>query len=154
MKTHLKKRTILFCIGGIAYNLIEMLWRGRSHWSMFIAGGTCFHIIGGLGKRLKKKGIPLMSGACAVAVTGVEYIIGCIVNLWWKLNVWDYSQMVGNVHGQVCLLYSVLWGAMSIPVVALYERLDGWLGQLSANGQSAQRGERASQISLPNSTSR
>ena len=33
------KYFFLFSFGGIVYVLIEMLWRGYSHWSMFILGG-------------------------------------------------------------------------------------------------------------------
>ena len=36
----------LFLIGGALYYLIEVLWRGYSHWSMFILGGVCFMIMG------------------------------------------------------------------------------------------------------------
>ena len=36
----------LFLIGGALYYVIEILWRGYSHWSMFILGGICFVIMG------------------------------------------------------------------------------------------------------------
>ena len=42
------KYFILFGIGGIAYVVIELLWRGYSHWSMFALGGLCFLLIGRL----------------------------------------------------------------------------------------------------------
>ena len=31
--------------GGSAYVLVELLWRGRSHFSMFLLGGLCFWLI-------------------------------------------------------------------------------------------------------------
>ena len=31
-----------FLFGGVLYVLIEVLWRGYSHYSMFIAGGLGF----------------------------------------------------------------------------------------------------------------
>lgn len=142
---------ILFCIGGFGYNLVEVLWRGYSHWSMFFVGGGCFHLIGRIGARLKGKSLMLKSGLCALGVTVVEYITGCLVNRRWKLNVWDYSHMRGNLNGQVCPLYTGLWAILSLPVMPLYAFLEG---QISASGQRSQRGARASQISLPNSTSR
>ena len=43
---HLYRLFILFLIGGIAYMGIEMLWRGRTHWTMGIVGGLCFVLIG------------------------------------------------------------------------------------------------------------
>ena len=32
--------------GGGLYILVELLWRGRSHISMFLLGGLCFWLIG------------------------------------------------------------------------------------------------------------
>lgn len=111
----------LFCLGGGCYNVLELIWRGYSHWSMFLAGGCCFHLMGQIGKRREGKNKAATAGACALAVTAVEYLCGCVVNLRLKLNVWDYSHMFGNLHGQVCLLYTVLWGALSLVVVPVYE---------------------------------
>ena len=37
---------LLFLIGGRIYTWIELLWRGRTHWSMFILGGLCFVLMG------------------------------------------------------------------------------------------------------------
>ncbi len=142
---------LLFCIGGGAYNLIELLWRGHTHWSMFVVGGGCFHLIGRTGNALRGHSRWLIGGACAAAVTAVEYLSGCVLNLHFKLGVWDYSHLFGNLHGQVCLLYSALWGFLSFPAVRLYRFLDR---QISERGHRSQRGERASQISLPNSTNR
>ena len=42
------KQAVLFYLGGCAYMGLELLWRGRSHGSMFVAGGTCFLLIGHL----------------------------------------------------------------------------------------------------------
>lgn len=40
------KYLILFLIGGFVYISIELLWRGHTHWSMFILGGVCFILLG------------------------------------------------------------------------------------------------------------
>ena len=44
--TKLRCQVGIFLIGGALYNLIEILWRGYTHWSMFIVGGLCFQLIG------------------------------------------------------------------------------------------------------------
>ena len=44
------RKSILFYLGGSAYMGLELLWRGRSHGSMFLAGGLCFLLIGHLGE--------------------------------------------------------------------------------------------------------
>ena len=42
-------------------------------------------------------------------VTSVEFIFGIVLNVLLGLSLWDYSDMMFNVMGQVCLLYAVLW---------------------------------------------
>ena len=37
-----KEKIVLFSIGAMGYGLIEILWRGYTHWSMLTAGGICF----------------------------------------------------------------------------------------------------------------
>lgn len=112
----------LFVLGGLAYNLIELAWRGYTHWSMFFLGGTCFHLIGKIGGKLWGKGLIVVGATCSFAVTAAEFASGCLLNLRLKLNVWDYSHMTGNLKGQVCLLYSALWGVLSIVTVPVYRR--------------------------------
>ena len=44
----LNKYLFLFDVGGLLYVLIELIWRGHSHWTMFILGGLCGSAIGSL----------------------------------------------------------------------------------------------------------
>lgn len=106
-------------VGGLAYNCIELLWRGRTHPSMFFVGGACFEIIGQIHRRLRAP-FAARCAVCAAAVTAVELVCGCILNLWLKLDVWDYSRRKFNIKGQVCLLYSVFWLVLSAAAVPLY----------------------------------
>ena len=110
----------VFCIGGLLYNLIEICWRGYSHWSMFFLGGICFQMIGSIHDRFASRRPLFRCTLCAVAITGAEFLSGCLVNLRWNLHVWDYSRLPFNVKGQVCLLYSVLWGALSLIACPVY----------------------------------
>lgn len=106
---------ILAIIGGLTYVLCEMLWRGRSHWTMFILGGVCFVAIG-----LINEVIPwcmpiwqqMIIGAAIITI--LEFFTGCIVNLGLGWNVWDYSDMPGNILGQVCIRYTVIWLFMAL----------------------------------------
>lgn len=113
------RELILFIIGGLAYYGIEILFRGYSHWSMFLLGGLCFVIIGLLNEGLTWK-MPLVSQMVlsALIITGLEFLTGCIVNLWLGLGVWDYSDQPYNLLGQICLLFSNLWALLSL--VAIY----------------------------------
>lgn len=58
--------------------------------------------------------------AGSVVITSFELITGIIVNIRFKMGVWDYSDIPLNVMGQICVPYSVLWGIMSLLCVYLY----------------------------------
>ena len=111
-----------FLLGGSAYVGLELLWRGRSHGSMFAAGGTCFLLLGELGKRER---IPLAVKALAgaAAITVVELITGLLVNR--DHRVWDYRRMPANFKGQICLPYSLLWIPVSVAGLLLHQAVSG-----------------------------
>lgn len=108
------KYLFLFSFGGIVYLLIELLWRGYSHWSMFILGGACFVLLGLMNQQYTRQ-IPLFIQMLfgAFIITALEFIAGCILNIWLGLNVWDYSNMPYNIMGQICLPYMILWFLLS-----------------------------------------
>lgn len=116
---------LLFFIGGFVYNLIEILWRGYTHWTMFIVGGMCFVIMGLLNeyKFSWKDSLVKQSLISAVVIIIFEFVSGCIVNLWLGWNVWDYSNLPFNILGQVCLYFFFLW----IPLSAFGIWLDDWI---------------------------
>ena len=116
---------ILFFIGGTMYYLIEVLWRGYSHWTMFILGGICFVIMGLLNEYKFKWNDSLIKQSIisACIITVFEFFTGCIVNLWLGWNVWDYSELPCNLFGQICLYYFMLW----IPLSMFGIILDDWI---------------------------
>lgn len=104
------KYFFLFSFGGIAYILIELLWRGYSHSSMFILGGLCFVLLGLINKKFTRDiPLPIQILIGTFIITFLEFIFGCIFNLWLNLNIWDYSDMPYNIMGQICLQYMLLW---------------------------------------------
>ncbi|MBQ9977902.1 MAG: hypothetical protein IJP21_04860 [Clostridia bacterium] len=115
---------ILFGIGAFSYGLIEILWRGHTHWSMLIAGGICLVLFSGIGKTMKKSPLLYRCMLGGIAVTAVEFVFGVIFNLILRKNIWDYSKIPFNLGGQVCLLYTVLWSFLSIVAIPLSVKLD------------------------------
>lgn len=107
-------KLIIFSIGAAGYGLLEILWRGYTHWSMVIAGGLCFSFFGVLGEKMRKASLILKGIAGGVFITAVEFLFGIIFNIILKKKVWDYSKMPFNIGGQICLFYSVLWVCISI----------------------------------------
>ena len=114
------KAFLLFLTGGSGYILLELLWRGRSHVSMFFAGGVCFLLLGQLGRL--PISLPLRGLLGAGIITGVELLTGLLVNRQYQ--VWDYRHLPYHFHGQICLLYSLLWIPVSIMALVLYRWLD------------------------------
>ncbi|HKL80400.1 MAG TPA: hypothetical protein VJ888_08205 [Mobilitalea sp.] len=109
------KYTLLFLIGGFIYGGLEILSRGFSHISMFVAGGICFILIGLLNEvyswEFSLVGQMVIS---AGIITVVEFLSGMIVNVWLQLGVWDYSDQPYNLMGQICLLYTNIWFFISL----------------------------------------
>ena len=116
---------LAFFLGSTLYVLLELLWRGRSHVSMFCAGGLALLLLHGLFLRFA---LPLFA-QCLVGglvITAIEFVAGAIVNVHLKLNVWDYSKMPLNLYGQVCLPFSLLWCLLTLPI----SFLSGYLATL------------------------
>lgn len=118
------KYIFLFLVGGTIYFFLEILFRSYSHPSMFICGGLCFVLIGLLNEtkhfRLSLIQQMLLS---SIIITTLELITGLIVNIWLKLNVWNYSSLPINFLGQVCILYTILWFFLSLPAILLNDYL-------------------------------
>lgn len=122
------KYVVLLIIGGAAYCGIEMLWRGYTHWTMFLVGGICFLFCGSINE-LFDWDMPIWKQMliCAAGITLIEFISGVIINIVLKLNVWDYSHLPLNICGQVCLLYSFFWFILSCAAIVLDDWLRYWL---------------------------
>ncbi|OUQ17717.1 putative ABC transporter permease [Lachnoclostridium sp. An138] len=123
MRQYLKE-LFLAVTGGLLYIILELVWRGHSHWTMFVLGGLCFALIGIINELIPWC-MPLWKQALigTVIITGLEFLTGCIVNLWLGWNVWDYSDMPLNLLGQICVPYILLW----VPVSLIAIILDDWL---------------------------
>ncbi|MCI1652621.1 putative ABC transporter permease [Clostridium tyrobutyricum] len=107
----LKKDLILVFIMGSLYMVLEGLWRGWTHISMLVVGGIAAFLIGRLNEHPKfydKK----MCQECligTVIILILEFISGMVLNVWLKLHIWDYSNTWGNLYGQICIPYAVIW---------------------------------------------
>lgn len=123
------KYLTLFCVGGGAYVGLELFYRGRSHISMFGAGGLCFLLLGRL--RGKKLSAPVKIGAGAGTITAVELMTGLLVNR--DFAVWDYRGQPGNLLGQICPVFMALWLPVSAAGMALYGWTERVMDKLAVN---------------------
>ena len=113
----MKNNIILFGLGAFGYGLIEVLWRGYSHPSMMVAGGISFSVFAQISEKLK--GVPLLYKCIlgSLSVTTIELIFGTVLNLKLGLGVWDYSNIPLNLGGQICLLFSCMWGLLCVVAI-------------------------------------
>lgn len=116
--TQVFKYIYLAWFGGSCYVTLETFWRGYSHWTMFILAAFLFIVLGLLNE-IWSWNILTQSIIGAIIATIAEFITGCIVNIWLGWNIWDYSEMWGNVLGQICPAFSLLWIVMSIIAIVL-----------------------------------
>ncbi|MDO5602427.1 MAG: hypothetical protein Q4G07_06615 [Oscillospiraceae bacterium] len=110
---------LLFSTGALGYGGIEILWRGNTHWSMLLTGGACLVLLYIVDGKLPELSYLKKCLFGAFTITGMEFVVGCGVNLGLKLDVWDYSKEAFNFMGQVCLLYVFLWFLLCLPLFKL-----------------------------------
>ncbi len=123
MRKTIAEYSIIYTLGAMGYGLLETLWRGYTHWSMTIAGGLCFMLIYGINAQHGGWGLFKKCMAGTLAVTAVEFTIGCVVNIMLGWHVWDYSSMPFSVMGQVCLGFCGLWFMLCLPILAFSDLL-------------------------------
>ena len=112
MKKIIKYLT-LFLIGGAFYYALAVLFRGYSFPAMAVCGGLCFIICGVLNEKDRCMPLVLQQLIAAFGITMIEFASGLILNVWLKLNMWDYSNMPGNIFGQICPEFTALWFFLS-----------------------------------------
>lgn len=122
------KYAALFLIGGLIYVGMELCWRGHSHFTMFFLGGIDFILLGLLNEIIPwNMGLLWQALIGSAIITISEFATGCIVNLCFHWNVWDYSNLPLNVLGQICLPFSLLWIVVATAAIVLDDYIRYWV---------------------------
>ena len=108
---------IIFCIGSLMYSLIEVLYRGYTHWTMTLTGGALFSLLYFINLSMKTRSFLVRGLVGCFVITLTELLVGVVVNLIFDLHVWDYSSIPGNILGQICPTFSFGWFLLSLPLV-------------------------------------
>lgn len=101
--------------GGL-YFMIEVAWKtfqdkpATISWTMFVLAILLAIPLERFGAELPWY-MPLFIQAmiCATAITVMEFITGYILNIRMGLGIWDYSHLPGNILGQICLPFCIVW---------------------------------------------
>ncbi len=105
----------MYSLGSVLYSILELLYRGHTHFSMVITGGLCGILLYGIHSHLRQ--VPLWGRALigCFFITLIELIFGCLVNRLWHWAVWDYHDQPFNLFGQICLRFSFYWFLLCFP---------------------------------------
>ena len=109
-------------LGAVGYGALELLWRGRTHWTMLVLGGLCFLLV----YELSGLDVLTLRKKCILGtafITTLEWLTGLLVNCRLNWKVWDYSQQPLNLGGQICALYTLLWFLLCFPLISLCIRM-------------------------------
>ena len=125
-----KRYAAFFLIGGAGYALIELLWRGRTHWTMVLSGGISFMLFSYITVIFADNSLLLKAALSALSVTVVELVFGVVFNVILGMKVWDYSNVPFNFLGQICPRFTLMWGGLALIFVPIAEMLNRKLGVL------------------------
>lgn len=118
----------LISVGGCIYYSFEIIFRGFSHWSMFLLGGICFLFFEIQGKMVAwEDALWKQVVRCMIFVTSMEFTTGIIVNKWLQLGVWDYTGQPFQLFGQICLPFIIIFSGLSAAGIILSGYLSYWL---------------------------
>ena len=116
-------RLLMLLFGALGYGLLEIFWRGYTHWSMLAAGGICLLAIdcidrnvGGISDRAK-------AFCAALLITAVELLLGLVFNILLERRVWDYTAVPFNFYGQICLPFFLVWLGLAYIIIKSVRRL-------------------------------
>ena len=124
----LSEYLFIWALGGSLYYTFELVFRGFSHWSMFVLGGICMVFFTVQGQMLHWQD-PLWRQILrgTIFITSMEFITGIIVNKWLHLQVWDYTDQPFQLFGQICLPFAVIFSGLCALGILLSGYLLYWL---------------------------
>jgi len=110
------KSVVLWLFGGAVYFLVEVVFKtvtGHAqsiNWTMLIlAAIICIPL--DRANEMMSWDTPLWRQAITggLCITAAELGAGIILNCWLELGIWDYSHCWGNLWGQICPKWTLIW---------------------------------------------
>ena len=106
-------------IAGCIYLMIELAWRGHTHWTMLPLAAVIFVCAGVLDEGENPPPVWKQVVIGTAIATALEFVAGLILNVWLGIGVWDYSDMPGNILGQICPQYNLAWAVLMVISIRL-----------------------------------
>ncbi|MDU5209872.1 MAG: putative ABC transporter permease [Clostridium sp.] len=67
--------------------------------------------------------LPFLLVVATIVISIIEYLTGYILEKLFKTKYWDYTDDPFNIHGRICLHFSIMWGITSVSVVKIIHPL-------------------------------
>lgn len=120
---NIEKYFFIFLFGGFGYGLLEIAFRGFTHWSMIITGGSALLILYLINLALPNTPTILKALIGAFMITIIEFSVGIIVNKVFSFGVWDYTGTPGNILGIITPSFSLIWFMISLIMISLFKNI-------------------------------
>ena len=116
-------RLLMLLCGALGYGLLEVFWRGYTHWSMLVAGGICLPAIDCIDRTVGGISDGAKAFCAALLITGIELVLGLVFNIMLEQQVWDYTAVPFNFYGQICLPFFLVWLGLAYIIIKSVRRL-------------------------------
>lgn len=131
MKKRLIPYIVIFNVSGLIYILLELLWRGRSHWTMFICAGLCGLVMAAVNDNWLdfETDFRIQVFVCALMCSTMEFFFGIVFN--GDFSIWDYRGLWGTLHvfgDQVNILFFGVWILISVFALPFLDWMEWKLG--------------------------
>ena len=119
-----QKALILSLMGGDLYCMVELIWRGHTHWSMFLLAAVLSLPLDLANEHMAwERPLWLQALMGGGVITLAELGAGLILNVWLKLDIWDYSHLPFNLMGQICPQFAALWWGLCMMFIPIFDWL-------------------------------
>jgi uncharacterized membrane protein len=106
---------------GVLFGTFSLVWGFGA-----VLFTLCFRRFQGRG------GVRVLLGGALVGA-GYEYLCSWLQEVLFGACFWDYSHLPFNLHGRVCLVFSLLWGVAALVWVRrIYPWLQRWIDRIPA----------------------
>lgn len=122
------------CEVGYAFkNQKKFVNRGFLHGPICPIYGVCALTIISILQSFKTN-IFILYIVATIVISVIEYFTGYFLEKTFKTKYWDYTEDPFNLHGRICLHFSLMWGALAVLAVkVVHPFIETILNSLSYN---------------------
>lgn len=122
------KYCLLFLVGFFGYMIMELLFRGYTYFTMGVLGGITILLLDKLNSKISWDMDLLLQGCIgSVLITTMELIVGEYIKINRLQEMWNYSNVMLNFDGVICLPYSLLWIIVSLFAIFVADSINYYL---------------------------